>query len=383
MFSRRTPRDLGPNAWARLRAERGAAIRHDLTVSNPTACGIEYPAGLLRGLSQDAALSYRPSARGLESARKAIAGEYVRHGVQVDPGRIVLTASTSEAYAFLFKLLCDPGDAVCLPAPSYPLLEHLATLEGVVARPYRLVPERDWQPEDPGGVEGPVRAWVAVHPNNPTGSFLDTDSARALVAACARDDAALIVDEVFLDYPLENDSGATARPSSFASQDEVLTFTLGGLSKSVGLPQLKLSWIVVSGPEPRVGEALERLEFIADNHLSVATPIQHALPEVLAEGAGVRETILSRCRASLAALRQGLAGRPELSLCEPGGGWSAVLRYPRVVDEERLVLALLERHGVALYPGYFFDFPTDGYLVTTLLTPPPPGIGDILVNCLK
>jgi aspartate/methionine/tyrosine aminotransferase len=380
MFSRRTPRDLRPNALARLRARRGD-VPFDLTVSNPMACGIEYPDGLLRGLADATALSYRPAARGLERARVAVAAEYRRHGVEVDPGRVVLTASTSEAYGFLFKLLCDPGDVVRLPAPSYPLFEHLTALEGVRGVPYRLAAERDWQPEVEGAVAGGVRAWLAVHPNNPTGSFVDESSARALTRACLRDGAALIVDEVFLDYPLQ----ASGALRSFAGHSDVLTFTLGGLSKSVGLPQLKLAWIVVSGPSREVEEALARLELIADHYLSVGTPVQEALPELLAVGAGVREAIGRRCRANLDTLRGWVPRHPELTLLPVGGGWTAVLRYPSVVDEEALVLELLDRHGVAVHPGYFFDFPTPGYLVLSLLPPPPTltaalNQGDILLE---
>lgn len=365
MFSRRTPRDLTPNALARLRARRGE-VPFDLTVSNPTACAIDYPSGLLRDLAATAALSYRPAARGLERARVAVAAEYRRHGVEVDPGRIVLTASTSEAYGFLFKLLCDPGDVVRIPAPSYPLFEHLTALEGVRGVPYRLAAEQEWQPAVDRAEGGDVRAWLAVHPNNPTGSFVDEGSARALAQVCLRDDAALIVDEVFLDYPLE----ASGRIPSFAGHEDVLTFTLGGLSKSVGLPQLKLAWIVVSGPSAAVDEALARLELIADQYLSVGGPVQEALPGLLAAGAGVREAIVRRLRANLETLRGWVARHPELTLLPVGGGWTAVLRYPSVVDEEALVLELLDRHGVAVHPGYFFDFPAPGYLVLSLLPPP-------------
>jgi alanine-synthesizing transaminase len=359
----RIPSDLTPTAWARARAARGA-IPCDLTISNPTMCGFTYPYGLLDPLGDPAALQYRPDPKGLLSAREAVAREYAAHGITVDPERIVLTASSSEAYGFLFKLLCNPGDTVLVPTPSYPLFEHLASLEGVRVARFALDPGNGWQP---GPVEHAlakdVRAAVLVHPNNPTGSWVDAAAAERL-ATCTGDAAIpLIVDEVFLDFPL----APHERAKTFASRSKGLTFTLGGLSKSRGLPQLKLSWIVVSGPDAEVAAALSALEFIGDSYLSVGTPIQIALPEILEHAAPVRDAILGRCRENLALARRIVQTVPAVELLEPGGGWSAVLRFPRVVTEEALVLELLERHGVAVHPGYFFDFPTEGYLVLSLL----------------
>jgi len=350
VFSRRLPADLSPNAYAAARARVGP-IAHDLTLSNPAACGIEYPLDLLAALAGPAGLVYRPDPKGLRRAREAIAALY-----PVDPEQVVVTASSSEAYGFLFKLLCDPGDAVYVPAPSYPLFEHLAALDGVRAITYPLDRAHRWQPlpQDPAH----AKAAVVVHPNNPTGSFVDRDAAEALVRGLP-----LIADEVFLDYAW---SGV---PPSFAKRDEALTFTLGGLSKSCGLPQLKLSWIVVSGPERTTRAALERLEFIGDNYLSVASPVQEALPEILRRAVPIREAIRTRCLANLAAARAHLSPRGAVELLEPEGGWTAVLRFPRVVAEEALVLELLAR-GVAVHPGYFFDFPVEGYLVVSLLPPP-------------
>ena len=365
MFSRRLPHDLRPNAIA---ARRGAIeVAWDLTVSNPTFCGIPYPEALLEDLAHPSGLRYRPDPKGIEAARQAIATAYRLRGADVDPARVVLTASSSEAYGFLFKLLCDPGDEVLVPVPSYPLFENLAALDGVRAVPYRLDASDGWRPAIDEPLPQRTRAVIAVHPNNPTGSFLDPACALTLESACARSGAALVVDEVFLDYPLAPGEA----PATFADTGRVLTFVLGGLSKSLGLPQLKLSWIVASGPAPQVLEAVERLEFIADYYLSVATPVQLALPALLTQGLPVRGAILERCRANLAALRDAARRVPSVSVPIPGGGWSAVLRFPAVVGEERLAIELLERDGVAVHPGYFFDFPGEGWLVLSLLPEPP------------
>jgi alanine-synthesizing transaminase len=364
MFSSRVPEDLRPNAIARAR--RGREIPFDLTVSNPTVCEIAYPEGLLAPLARPEGLVYRPDPLGIESARQAVASDYRRHGVAVDPGRIVITASSSEAYAFLFKVLCDPGDAVMVPVPSYPLFEHLALLDGVHAVPYRLDPGDGWQPSLPADLPERTRAVIAVHPNNPTGSFVEPGAADVLAHGCARRGVALIVDEVFLDYPLARVDHAP----TFAARADVLTFTLGGLSKSLGLPQVKLSWIVVNGPDDLVEEARGRLEFVADSYLSVGTPIQLALPPLLIEAVPVREAILERCRGNLEALRAAVASVPEVSVPVPQGGWSAVLRFPSTVGEEAMALELLERDGVAVHPGYFFDFPGEGYVVVSLLPEP-------------
>jgi hypothetical protein len=366
MFSRRVPHDLRPTAWARARAARGE-IPYDLTVSNPTRCGLPYPENLLAPLHDPAGLTYRPDPKGGREAREAVAGEYAGRGVTIDPDRTVLTSSSSESYGFLFKLLCDPGDAVLAPTPSYPLFAHLAALEGVRVAPFALDPTGDWQPVPPeAGVARDARAAILVHPNNPTGSWVHPVAAERLVSRAGGQTLPLIVDEVFLDYPL----GAAETPETFAARSSGLTFTLGGLSKSRGLPQLKLSWIVVSGPTAEVASALEGLEFVGDSYLSVATPIQGALREILDRAAPVRDAIRARCAGNLARARKLVADHPGIDLLSPSGGWSAVVRFPQVVTEEVLALELLERHGVAVHPGYFFDFPTDGYLVVSLLPEP-------------
>ena len=363
----RTPADLGPNRLARARA--AWPPRFDLTVSNPTNCGIAYPPDLLTPLADPRGLLYCPDPRGLVASRRAVARELARHGAAVDPSHVVLTASTSEAYAFLLKLLCAPGEAVLVPTPSYPLFEQLARVEAVAALPYRLEVEAGWRldPHELAQAPSHVRAVVVVHPNNPTGSFVHPDDADALEALCARRGWALIADEVFLDYPLD---GGTGSGATFAGRRRALTFTLGGLSKSVGLPQLKLAWIAVSGPRRQVGPALERLDYIADTFLSIATPVQLALPWLLRRGRKVREAILARCRGNLRTLRQLVRQLPAVDVPEVGAGWSAVLRFPAVVDEEELALELLKRDGVAVHPGYFFDFPRDGTLVVSLLPVP-------------
>jgi aspartate/methionine/tyrosine aminotransferase len=365
VFSRRIPADLTPSALARARATLGVP-RFDLTASNPTLCDIAYPRDLLAPLSDPRGLQYRPEPLGLPEARAAVAAESARRGRSVDPARVVLASSTSEAYALLFKLVADSGDAVVLPAPSYPLLEHLAELEALERRRYRLERDLGWQPAAAALDLAGARALVSVHPNNPTGSLLEPATAAAVEARCATHGAAWIVDEVFVDFPL-GETGTVA--SAAGGSGRALTFTLGGLSKYLGLPQLKLSWIVVGGPEPLAAEALDRLSFIADQYLSVGTPVQLALPRLFAGAAPAREAILARCRANLATLRAAAAGVAGVELVPPGAGWSAVLRYPHVVDEEALALELLREDGVAVHPGFLFDFAEPGYLVLSLLPP--------------
>ena len=366
MFSHRVPDELAPNRIATVRAE--APPRFDLTVSNPTACGLTYSPELLVPLAARESLVYRPDPLGRRAAREAVAGEYERHGAHVDPANILLTASTSEAYAYLFKLLADPGEAVLVPTPSYPLFEHLARVEGIRTVAYTLDAEAGWRIDMPSlaRTDG-ARAAVVVHPNNPTGSYLHPDDAAALSALAARRRWAIIADEVFLDYPLDGGPGAGR---SFATNPGVLTFSIGGLSKSAGLPQLKLAWLVAGGPPAEVETAMARLEVIADTFLSVATPVQNALPELLRRGTAVRGAILARCRENLALVRRAAAAVPAVSVAPVGGGWSTVLRVPDVVDEEDLVVELLREDGVAVHPGYFFDLPSPASLVLSLLPEP-------------
>ena len=377
MFSRRVPSDLAPNALAAAARERGG-VPFDLTVSNPTAVGIDYPDDLLGPLADPAGLHYRPDPRGLREAREAVAAYYAARGAPVPPERICLCASTSEAYGLLFRLLCDPGESVRVPVPSYPLFDHLAALDGVRAVPYSLETEGDGQPHlDAAALEG-ARAVLIVHPNNPTGIHVRPEAGERLAIACAEAGAALVADEVFLDYPLDGVPRQT-----FATQEECLTFTLGGLSKSVGLPQLKLGWIVVSGPESFVSEALDRLEYVNDAYLSASTPVQLALSRLLADGTGIRESILARCRSNLDALVRAAGTSGPVSVLRPEGGWSAVVRYPALDDDETVALGLLRDEGVAVHLGSFFGFARPGHLVVSLLPEPAAfeeGVSRLLVR---
>jgi alanine-synthesizing transaminase len=369
MFSSRIPADREPNRIARALMAAKASGRPliDLTVTNPTAVSIEYPDDLLQSLASPQALHYSPQPFGLESARCAVVRDYNRRGITVAPDRIVLTASTSEAYSLLFKLLCHPhGDDVLVPVPSYPLFEHLTGLDGVLARPYSLEYHGrwmlDWDSVDLAWTAG-VRAVLAVSPNNPTGSVLSPDELAQLSDRCAARDAALIVDEVFADYPLGDAIQANV-------PETCLTFRLGGLSKSVGLPQIKLAWIAASGPPALVDEALNRLELIADTYLSVATPVQIAAPALLEAGAAIRSQILERVRKNHSHLRDRVRSFPSLEMLNADAGWSAVVRVPVRMTEEDLVVKLIEEDGVWVHPGFFFDFPNEAYLVISLLPKP-------------
>jgi alanine-synthesizing transaminase len=359
VFSRRSSRDRSPNSLAALLARVGPP-RFDLTASNPTTAGITYPADLQKALerAQAQSLVYRPEPFGLPRAREAIAQ---LTGAAVDD--ILLTASTSEAYAFLFKLLCDAGDAVLVPAPSYPLFEHLAELEGVRAVPYRLAYDGAWHIDLDflrRAITPRVRAIIVVSPNNPTGQYLREYELSSLAAL----GLPLISDQVFAPFPLSQSPPPIVPPSPTC-----LTFTLDGLSKRAGSPQLKLGWTVVSGPERERREARERLELIADTFLSVGTPIQHALPDLLAVAPSITSAISERCRRNLAALERAVRASPVTRL-QSEAGWSSVLRLPAVETEEALVLGLLRDAGVLVQPGWYYDFDSEPYAVVSLLTEP-------------
>jgi alanine-synthesizing transaminase len=365
--SGRIPSSLLPNRLAETRARVGE-VALDLTVSNPTVCGLPYPERLLEALSHPRGLSYRPEPRGPRPAQEAVAAWYRRWDVDVDPASVVLTASTSEAYSLLFKLLCDPGDVVIAPTPSYPLFDQLARLDAVRLHPLPLEEDDDWRLRLDAVTAAPptARAVIVVHPNNPTGSFVHPEDAEALVAACRDNALALIADEVFLPFPLDGGPGAG---TSFAAVRGCLTFTLGGISKCLGLPQLKLAWIVVGGPDEAVRAALESLDYVADAYLSTSTPIALAAPELLDAAAPVGSAIGERCRRNLATLREAVSSLPAVTVPAIGGGWSVPIRLPAVIDEEELALRLLEDHGVAVHPGYLFDLPRSPALVLSLLTP--------------
>ena len=373
MFASRLRRGSGRNRLSVALDQRRAAGLPiiDLTESNPTRACFVYPPALLAPLAQPDALRYAPDPFGLPAARRSVSYDFHRRGVHVAPERIVLTASTSEAYSLLFKLLCDPGDAVLVPRPSYPLVEHLTDLDGITAEPYALEFHGRWSIDlDAIGraLDAPsskIRAIVLISPNNPTGSVVTPSELEHLVTLAAQHDVALIADEVFADYPIQN-----SRVTSVLSQSGALTFSLGGLSKSVGLPQVKLGWIGVSGPEPLVGAALERLETICDAYLSVSTPVQVAAADLLRDGASVRAQIQTRVCVNVAALQNAVAAHAACTLFPIEAGWYAVVQIPAVKSEETFVVDLLERTGLLVHPGYFFDFEREAFLVLSLLPEP-------------
>jgi aspartate/methionine/tyrosine aminotransferase len=371
VFSSRTDWDLRANRLSRtLAAKRASGARLiDLTESNPTRAGIEGPEDLLASLARPEARRYDPAPFGLRAAREAVAADFARRGFPVAAERVVLTASTSEAYAFLFKLLCEPGDEVLVPRPGYPLFEFLATLESVRARAYPLEHDGEWRLAASAlhAAVGPrTRAVVVVNPNNPTGAYLKRDEREAVETMCAERSLALVSDEVFADFAFADDP---RRAASVARDGAALAFALGGLSKSCALPQLKLAWLTVTGPEPARAQALARLEVIADTYLSVSTPVQVAAPELLARREELQAPVRERLRANLDALRARLAPASPASLLQPEGGWYAVLRVPATISEEERVARLLEDQDVLVHPGYFFDFPREAFLVVSLLPP--------------
>jgi aspartate/methionine/tyrosine aminotransferase len=374
-FSSRLRWDLPRNRLTLLAEERwrrGEEVL-DLTESNPTRVGLPYPAAdILAALSDPRTLTYEPSPRGLPEARAAVAERLSRLGVPADPERLLLTASTSEAYAFLFNLLLDPGEEVLVPHPSYPLLDLLASLESVRLRPYALAYEGRWSLDLDSlrrATTAATRAVVVVHPNNPTGCFLRREEADGLRAWCRERGLAIISDEVFRDYALAPDAD---RLPTLAGVEDVLTFCLDGLSKSAGLPQMKLGWIWLAGPPGLRREALERLELVADSFLSVGSPVQHAARRLLQIGDRMRGLILERLRANLDLLRAAVARAPSCTLLEPEGGWTAVLRLPATRSDEDWALELLREEGVRVHPGYFYDFTQEAVLILSLL--PEPGI---------
>ena len=367
--SSRLPRESAPNTLTqRLDTLRQSGTPYvDLTESNPTRAGIAYPEDLLRPLSQPAALRYEPQPLGLIAAREAVALDCARRGARVHPDQVVLSASTSEMYTWLFKLLCDAGESVLVPRPSYPLFEHLTRLEGIRAEPYRLEYHGRWEIDLDGLAAAPpgTRAVLLVSPNNPTGSFVSAREVEAVTRLCRDRGWALVVDEVFADYTLDAASPIT----DLAADAGVLAFSMGGASKSLGLPQVKLGWTIVGGPAADRAAALDGLELIADTFLSVGTPVQVAAPELLRRGAEVREAIHARVRRNLAAARRVAGNHPACDVLPVEGGWSGVVRVPATHGEEALVLGLLRDERILVHPGYFFDFEHEAFLVFSLLVP--------------
>ena len=367
MFSNRLPphADINPlsHALERLRAA-GTPIT-DLTESNPTRAGFEYPDDLLDGLSDPDALRYDPQPLGAWTARQAVATDYARRGAQVDPAQVVLAASTSEAYSWIFKLLCNPGEAVLVPQPSYPLFEHLTRLEGVRPVPYRLDYHGRWEIDIESLKAAPddVRAVLLVSPNNPTGSYVSTREASQLADVCRSRGWAMVADEVFADYALDARSPRTECVLDLG----LLSFTLGGASKALGLPQVKLGWMVVGGPAPQRDKALAALEVIADAFLSVGTPVQVAVPRLLERGGAIRRQIQARVEQNLGRARVIARRHPSCTPLATEGGWSLVVRVPATRSEDALVLGLLERERILVHPGYFFDFRHEAFVVVSLL----------------
>jgi aspartate/methionine/tyrosine aminotransferase len=393
MFSERTNWTLTQNRFTEaVEQVRSSGTKIlDLTVSNPTRAGLEYDsAAILRSLGSPKAMDYDPQAKGLPEARQAVADYYrADHGIAgLDRERIVLTTSTSEGYSYLFRLLCNAGDALLVPKPSYPLFEFLADLQDVKLVPYPLIYDHGWQIDFPSleaAITPRTRGVVLVHPNNPTGSFVQAAEAGQLNAFCRDRGLALIVDEVFLDYRLDaaapfalaGTAAAVAQSAtvsslppyaSFAGNREVLTFTLSGLSKISALPQMKVSWVVTSGPEAEVEAAMGRLEVIADTYLSMNAPIQWAVPVLMEERKNIQRQLLERVKKNLAELDRQLAGQKSCQRLGVAGGWYAVLRVPVTRSDEELAIELVREKSVMVHPGHFYDFPSDGYLVLSLIT---------------
>ena len=373
MFSRRTEWKLALNRFTEAQQEvaaKGSKI-FDLTVSNPTRAGLDVDLSgdqeaIAKGLTDARIADYDPQPKGLLHAREAVKEYYRGRGTNVDPESLILTTSTSEGYSYVFRLLCNPGDEVLVPKPSYPLFDFLADLQDVKLVPYPLIYDHGWQ-IDFHSIERVVnertRAIVLVHPNNPTGSYVKPNERKALNDFCHKHELALIVDEVFLDYGLN-----TEKHDSFAANQDALTFTLSGISKISGLPQMKLAWIVTSGPKDATREAMARLEVIADTYLSMSAPIQFAAGVMLEQRKRLKPALSQRTCANLAELDQQLAAQKISTRLDVEGGWYAVLRVPVTQTDEDLAIALLQEYGVLLHPGHFYDFPADGYLVVSLIT---------------
>jgi aspartate/methionine/tyrosine aminotransferase len=372
MFAERTNWNLAPNRLSAAFAQHRAAGKPllDLTVSNPTDCGLAYDNdAILDALRNPDSLKYEPVARGLAFARSAVAEYYAEHAARVSINDIFLTTSTSEAYAYAFRLLCNPGDELLIPAPSYPLFDFLADLQDVKLVRYPLLYDHGWQIDFhtlEQAITPRTRGVIVVHPNNPTGHFAKRAEIEKLNSICSAHNLAIIADEVFLDFSL-----SVERLSSFAANSEALTFTTSGLSKICGLPQMKAAWLAVSGPQKSKSEALARLEVISDTYLSMNAPIQLAMPAFLAHRLKFQSQLLSRVQRNLAELDRQLTAQTVCSRLAVEGGWYAVLRVPATGSDEDLALSLLTDRAVYVHPGHFFDFQQDGYLVVSLISPEP------------
>lgn len=370
MFSNRTNWKLSHNRLTEALEEAKAndAQIIDLTLSNPTRAGLLYDEDkILSSLAWPYSLDYDPQPRGLPVARAAVAAYYeTQHAVRIDPEHLILTTSTSEGYSFVFRLLCNPGDEILVPKPSYPLFEFLADLNDVKLVPYPLLYDHGWQIDFPSlrqAITHRTRAVVVVHPNNPTGSFVHRGEQQELNRFCRKHSLAIIADEVFLDYALDR-----SPHQSFAADQDVLTFTLSGVSKISALPQMKVAWIVSSGPGAEVQAAQSRLEVIADTYLSMNAPVQWATPVLLDQRKEIQRQLLDRVVANLAELDRQLAAQKSCQRLSLEGGWYAVLRVPVTQTDEELAVDLLRSKNVLVHPGHFYDFPSDGYLVLSLIS---------------
>ena len=376
MFSTRTNWKLAHNRLTQALEQARASGKQilDLTSSNPTRVGLEYDDGtILSALASPSSLDYDPQAKGLLEARASVAAYYrAEHAASIDPDRIILTASTSEGYSYVFRLLCNAGDEILVPKPSYPLFEFLADLQDVRLIPYPLLYDHGWQIDFHSlgrAVTPRTRAVVLVHPNNPTGSYVKSGEVSQLNQFCRDHNLALIVDEVFLDYRLTqvptNDDGF----GTFAGNRDALTFTLSGLSKISALPQMKVAWTVITGPEATVVDATARLEVIADTYLSMNAPIQWAMHTLLEQRKTIQSQLLDRVTKNLHELDRQLAAQKICSRLDVEGGWYAVLRIPVTQSDEDCVIHLVEEKSVLVHPSHFYDFPSDGYLILSLITP--------------
>ena len=371
MFSQRTNWKLSPNRFAQVletvRSSRDPIL--DLSVSNPTLCGFTYgDSTILRAFDNPAALTYDPQPKGLLSAREEVARYYHDdHHTAVDPESLVLTTSTSEAYSYVFRLLCNPRDEILVPKPSYPLFEFLADLQDLALIPYALEYAHGWFVDFHSVVRAltpRTRAILVVHPNNPTGSYLREGELRQFNHLGQERNLALIVDEVFLDFPFHD----SPRETSAANHDS-LTFTLSGLSKIAALPQMKVGWVVTTGPQALVRPALDRLEVIADTFLSLNAPTQLAFPALLAQRHALRPQLLERISDNRSFLQSAMSRGDSAELLDADGGWYAVLKIHEDRSDEDLAIKLLQKHRVIVHPGHFYDFPSKGYLVLSLITP--------------
>lgn len=373
MFSYRTNWDLSENPLSlTLKKLKTAGVPIiNLTEANPTKVGFQYPSDWLTSLTTKKNFEYEPIASGMLKTRQSVCDYYQQRKINISPNQVLLTASTSEAYSFLFKLLCNPNDEVLTPAPGYPLFSYLAQLNDVKVSSYQLIFKQGLWQFDIEHIKkqiknGNVKAIILVSPNNPTGSFTTKKDFQFLNAICQQHNIAIISDEVFSDYVFGEYQDSF---ESALNNKEVLTFTMSGISKALALPQMKMSWIVANGPDEQLKEALSRLDVIADTYLSVSTPIQHACVEWLSKADAIVHQIKARVEQNLTTLRHLIADKKDIELFCVQAGWYALLKIPMDISEDEWVLRLLEEKQVYVHPGFYFDFQQEGIIVLSLLPP--------------